>query len=348
MLNRAENYIPQQYLYHLGEDGSVVGKTKIQPRGLEEAKEQFPQELPFADLVESIREAAEKAAETPNPFEGQDIQRIVVNFAIGHTNSFDSTGDPEYDKLIEMGLNYKRSCVDLTNSGDFMPMIRSLDYTGMNDAEKYKAIYEVFQHCYGENFFDMNAIMYFELDYGRDSYRTICNNFSNQIRSVFGDDEAAIQKIRREALYGGMSDYEVRKTIMEKYMEDGNITLRNLFKAAHEMDSCGVGGAMLFAMIDFGDGVESIFDSLSREDHFFVREQNMDQFVTPKLFQQLQRMCENQVYFCNGDPKKMAAVNQIIAMCGGGYGSVESSSGFVSKSAIEEMFSRMGYTRTGI
>ena len=298
----------------------------------------------FKDFVE------EKQAETaanPTPYADlNSIQRISIKDMNFHY--FEPTGDEEIDRIIQLGYDYRKSCFDLTNRKDYEAMTAAEDFTGMTDAEIYKAIYEKYQHCYGENFFEANAIDYINMNMER-TYGSILMQFNNELSAVFGEFyNHRTMQARREALYGDMSDSEIRQTIMEKYMEDGNITLRNLFKAANEMDSCGVGGKMLFAMIDFGDGHESLNDRLPREEFIFAREANMDQYVTPRLFQQLYRSCENQVNFCNGDPNKMAAINQILEMCNGGYGSTGSASGFVSKAAIEEMFSRMGYIRKGI
>ena len=344
MIDRTANYIPQQYLYHLGEDGSVVGKTKIQPRKLEGVKEeQLPPELPFSDLVETIWKQEAAAAATPNPYGDAAIARIGPS-SVTKWYDFEPTGDEEVDRIMQLGYDYRKSCYDYTNSGDFAAMTAAEDFTGMTKAEIYKSIYEKYQHCYGENFYDSIAISYFE-----QKYDPVFRQFEDEIYSALGDHyySSTVQKARREALYGDMNDYEVRKTIMEKYMENGNITLRNLFKALNEMDACGVGGEMMSGLnrpTNFGDGTDSIFDSLSQTESMLARERNMDQYVTPKLFQQLQRFCESHVNSCGGNPKKVAAINQIIEMCNGGYGSTGSSSGFVSKAAIEEMFSRMGYT----
>ena len=348
MINETGNYIPQRYLYYLGQDGSVVGKKEILPRRLEGVKEeQLPPELPFSDLVETIWEQEAAAAAAPNSY-GDMAIAVIGPSSVTKWYSFEPTGDEEIDRIIQLGYDYRKSCFDLTYRKDYEAMTAAEDFTGMTNAEIYKAIYEKYQHCYGENFFEANAIEYLNMNIEH-TYGDILRRFDDELSSIFGDAYSSkVQKARREALYGDMNDYEVRKTIMEKYMEDGSITLRNLFKALNEMDACGVGGEMMSGLnrpTNFGDGVDSIFDSLSQTESIWAREANMDQFVTPKLFQQLKRFCEGHVYSCGGNPKKVAAINQIIEMCNGGYGSTGSASGFVSKEAIEEMFSRMGYAR---
>lgn len=337
-------YTPQQYLYHLGEDGSVVGKTKIQSR----IPEEMP-EMPFLDLVETYREAAEKAAASPNPPIDPETQRIAfIDFDSMKRYPFEPTGDEEVDRIMQLGYDYRKSCFDLTNRKDYEAMTAAEDFTGMTDAEIFKAIYEKYQHCYGENFYEAYAIDYLNMHMER-TYGSILRQFEDELSGVFGDYYGSrVQNARREALYGNMRDDEIRRTIMEKYMEDGSITLRNLFKALNEMDACGGGGEMMSGLnrpANFGDGVDSIYNSLSQTESIWARERNMDKPVTPKLFQQLKSFCEYQVNFNHGSKKKLSAINQIMEMCGGGYGG--SSSGFVSEKTLEEMFSRMGYTMTG-
>ena len=332
------NYLPQQYLYHLGQDGSVTGKTKIRSRG--------PEDMPFLNLVEIIREQEAAAAANPISYDDLAIARIGPSYVEKWYN-FEPTGDEEIDRIIQLGYEYRKSCFDLTNRKDYEAMTAAEDFTGMTDAEIYKAIYEKYQHCYGENFYEANAIEYLNMNIEH-TYGDILRKLDDELSEVFGDAYSSrVMKARREALYGNMRDDDVRSAIMEKYMEDGNITLRNLFKALNEMDACGVGGEMMRGLnrpTNFGDGVDSIFDSLSQTESIWARERNMDKPVTPKLFQQLQKFCESHVNFCCGNPQKVAAINQIIEMCSGGY---SSSGGFVSKAAVDEFFSKMGYTRTG-
>ena len=300
----------------------------------------------FKDFVE------EKQAETavnPTPYADlNSIQRISIKDMNFHY--FEPTGDEELDRIIQLGYDYRESCFDLTNRKDYEAMTAAEDFTGMTDAEIYKAIYEKYQHCYGKNFYEANAINYLSMN-KEHTYGDILRKFDDELSEVFGDAYSSrVMKARREALYGNMKEADVRSAIMEKYIEDGNITLRNLFKALNEMDACGVGGEMMRGLnrpTNFGDGVDSIFNSLSQTDSIWAREANMDKFVTPKLFQQLKSFCESHVRTCGGNPQKVAAINQIIEMCGGGYGG--SSGGvFVSSETIEEIYSRMGFTKARV
>ena len=339
-------YVPQQYIYHLGQDGSVVGKTSIRSRGSEEMPE-----MPFLNLVEIIREQEAAAAANPNPYANPETAQIIGPSYVEKWYNFEPTGDKEIDRIIQLGYDYRKSCFDLTNRKDYGAMTAAENFTGMTDAEIYKAIYEKYQHCYGENFYEAYAIEYLNMNMER-TYGSILRQFEDELSGVFGDYYGSrVQKARREALYGNMREDKIRSAIMEKYMEDGNITLRNLFKALNEMDACGVGGEMMSGLnrpTNFGDGVESIFNSLSQTDSIWAREQNMDKFVTPKLFQQLKSFCESHVRTCGGNPQKVAAINQIIEMCGGGYGGSSGGGVFVSSETIQEIYSRMGFTRAGV
>ncbi|MCH5194658.1 MAG: hypothetical protein J1F11_11910 [Oscillospiraceae bacterium] len=295
-----------------------------------------------------VEEKQAEAAANPTPYaDSNSIQRISIKDMRFHY--FEPTGDEELDRIIQLGYDYRKSCFDLTNRKDYEAMTAAEDFTGMTDAEIYKAIYEKYQHCYGKNFYEANAINYLSMN-KEHTYGDILRKFDDELSEVFGDAYSSrVMKARREALYGNMKEADVRSAIMEKYMEDGNITLRNLFKALNEMDACGVGGEMMRGLnrpTNFGDGVDSIFNSLSQTESIWAREANMDKPVTPKLFQQLKSFCESHVRTCGGDPQKVAAINQIIEMCSGGYGSYGGV--FVSKETIEEMYSRMGFTKARV
>lgn len=158
--------------------------------------------------------------------------------------SFYPTGDHEQDYKIQMGINYNKTCYDGTNWRDYDRLTAEEDFTGMSAAEIYKAIYEKYQHCYGENFIDINAIPYVAPPYSEDSFRQFIDRFDKEIETAIGSSNYAdIQKARREALYGDMSDYDVRAAIMEKYADDG-FTNADLYKITAEMDRCGVGGGI--------------------------------------------------------------------------------------------------------
>ena len=179
---------------------------------------------------------------------------------------FEPTGDPKQDKIIELTLLYRRSCVDYTYSAEFEKLTEEMDLTGMSNAEKYKAIYEKYQYCYGENFADVGAINYplFGLEYGTQFH--IYSQFEDEVIEACGGIDAA-QKARRDALYGkGLKASEVRQEIIDKYYYEG-MTLRDLLKMTNEMRLCGVDG-----------GITNLLDPLSNIPGTYFNNESTDQY----------------------------------------------------------------------
>lgn len=179
---------------------------------------------------------------------------------------FEPTGDPKKDKIIELTLLYRKSCVDYTHSAEFDKLTREMDLTGMSSAEKYRAIYEKYKYCYGENFTDVGAINYplFGLEYGTQFH--IYSQFEDEVNEACGG-AAAAQKARIEALYGkGLKASEVRQMIIDKYYYEG-MTLRDMLKMTNEMRLCGVDG-----------GITNLLDPVSNPGTYFVNEPT-DQYV---------------------------------------------------------------------
>lgn len=156
---------------------------------------------------------------------------------------FRPTGDYAHDYQIQMGINYNRTCYDGTNRRDYDELTTEEDFTGMSPAEIYKAIYEKYQHCYGENFLDINAVTYVRPPQSEDFYGGLLDRFYNELETAIGGVSER-QKACRKALYGDMSDYEIRAAIMEKYSSDGTLTNADLYKITKAMDQCGVGGGI--------------------------------------------------------------------------------------------------------
>lgn len=108
------------------------------------------------------------------------------------------------------------SCVDDTNWQDYDKLTAEEDFMGMSAAEIYKTIYEKYQHCYGENFIDINTVPYVSANGSVDTFRGLISRFQRDVKSAIGSgDYADIQKARREALYGDADDYDVRAAIIE-------------------------------------------------------------------------------------------------------------------------------------
>lgn len=213
----------------------------------------FPDTESFFEYIHGNRELPTENSSSSKTVEinGQvynidDIQFAKIDLFSAYKLSYEitPTGDHEHDYQLQMGLNYNMSCVDDTNLQDYDKLTAEEDFTGMSAAEIYKAIYEKYQHCYGENFIDINAVPYVSANGTVDTFRGLISRFQMDVKSAIGSsDYADVQEARREALYGDMDDYEVRAAIMEKYAADG-FTNADLYKATAEMDRCGVGGGI--------------------------------------------------------------------------------------------------------
>ena len=167
--------------------------------------------MPFADLVETIREQEATAAVANKPTIDPNA---IIDFEGKKRYNFIPTGDEEIDRIIQLGYDYRKSCFDLTNRKDYEAMTAAEDFTGMTDAEIYKAIYEKYQHCYGENFYEANAIDYLNMNMER-KYGSILRQFDDELSEVFGDAYSSrVMKARREALYGNMKEADVHSAIM--------------------------------------------------------------------------------------------------------------------------------------
>ncbi len=150
---------------------------------------------------------------------------------------------PVFSEDVQAGLDYARTCFDFTNSGDFGKLTAAEDFTGMSDGEIYKAIYEKYQHCYGKNFYYASAIDYPAPDAEYDSYYTVIRRFNREVTNIFGSAEN-VREARREALYGDMSDYEVRQAIIDSYDTSDGLTFRELYKMTFDIWEVGLDGGL--------------------------------------------------------------------------------------------------------
>lgn len=279
----------------------------------------FPDKEAYLEYIRNNRELAVK-----NNSENNIRSKVAagkngnVQFAdFSKVYRFESTGDLEYDKKLEKMFEYYDSCMDFSNAKDYGEMTANEDFSGMSEAEIYKAIYEKYQHCYGENFLEASAIVY-----GKES--PIVMRFNNEINKNCGKYyEYKVQNIRRELLYGNANAHDVRQRILDKYTENGNITMRNLFKANNEMNLCGVGcgfGADNILM-DIESSTDNAFD-YDKENHFALRMTNLDSYVTSSALKKMAKTVESRINSGYISSSANAVVSQIIEACGGGYGSI--------------------------
>ncbi|MDE6747116.1 MAG: hypothetical protein K2J72_10875, partial [Oscillospiraceae bacterium] len=161
--------------------------------------------------------------------------------------SFEGLYTPEFSPNVENGLRYQRSCFDFTHSAEFAKLTAAEDFTGMSDAEIYKAIYEKYQYCYGKNFYYADAISYPMAPSDYDDYNKVIRRFEKEVAAALGDDlgnEKHVKAARREALYGDKSDYEVRQAIIDEYDLSDGMTFRELYKMTYDMWKVGLDGGL--------------------------------------------------------------------------------------------------------
>lgn len=250
-------------------------------------------------VVEYEKVAAQKQAE----YEKQAQERIDKGIFIDEIPAyyskkenlirFESSGNPTYDRNVELGLDYKSSCFDFTNINDYNELTAKEDFTGMSEEEIYKAIYEKFQHCYGENFLDAEAIDYPSTPQAcDDAYIQIIRKFENEVNSHC---ETGSRILRREALYEGMSDSEIRDAVIKKYtFEDGTMTLAGLHKAVNELDSIfsysskgGLDGGMRYMMSPFWGSGTTPFQEAQGFDFYATREFQINRPVSTSYLMEL-------------------------------------------------------------
>lgn len=297
MLRAITNFDPNSYLYAK----TVEGAYAINPNEHMAKFEEVPEKT-FSNQLKNARYP-------------------VATF--NNISRFQSTGDDELDKKINIGLDYYDTCFNFKYSDDYDKLTAEEDFTGMTITEKYKAVYEKYQHCYGENFLEAWAVRYSEIP-SYISGESVIHQFMQEIERVCGSPTYSeeVKKARREALYGGVSNEEVRRMILDKYRDGDNLTMRNLFKAAYEMSECGVGGNGLHFIVV--DRLESNCDSVDdyyKENHFYLRQAKLDEYITPYQIRKMVRDLNSYSYCGHGSPELSAAVSQIIAACGGGTGS---------------------------
>lgn len=268
-----------------------------------------------------------------------------------------STGDSEKDYLIGIGGKYRKSCWDGAHWTELDELTKAADYTGMSDAEKYRAIYEKYQYCFGENFLDTEAIGFSRPTASEDSYHLTVLKFYDELKENFGS-RAKSMEIRCEALYGTTDKYEVRQAIIDKYTDGRNITLGNFYKMANEMYECGVGGDIMNWVDESMDwvaareyGAETIWEYLDYlkncavgvNDPSTIKYQRLNQNVSGEFIEQMK-------YFAfTGKGNFGDAMNQILNSIDVETSSpVSRSRGAVSNSLLEEMRSRSVGVRASV
>ncbi len=258
--------------------------------------------------AQSFRDVLNVSANASNPYVSDlpvsDFSRRV---------EFEPTGDPERDKNIRYAIDYYSSCFDFTNKWDYDKLTAEEDFIGMSNAEKYKAIYEKYQHCYGENFLEASAVDYELIPSDYDHWSKVIRQFKQEVNDACGGAENA-EEARRDALYGeGLSNAEVRQAIIEKYVHDGKITNRDFCKMTNEMDLCGVGGGINSSNSLTSRRPNNIFEYLREKNHIAAREATMDCYITELDIKSFIETYNHRCYLNNVLPEYGAALKQIVA-----------------------------------
>lgn len=287
----------------------------------------FPDTESFFEYLHGNRELPEKE-DDENSIKKANVSGISGDIQIadfGELYEFYPTGDPDRDYQIQMGLNYNKTCYDGTNYWDYEKLTAEEDFTGMSAAEIYKAIYEKYQHCYGENFIEINAIPYTRPPHSEDFYGGIIDKFYNELETAVGDCSER-QQARREALYGDMDDNDVRAAIIEKYAADG-LTNADLYKITAEMDRCGVGGGIHSALYSVltKDRSQMLYNWVNYRIETSVEESSAmhEQMLASPLDTDMLEYIE--IYgkaMSITNPTFNSAVGQLRQLCGGFSGSV--------------------------
>lgn len=221
----------------------------------------------------------------------------------------------DLNTLSVYGADYKKSCFDFTNENAFDNMTKAADYSGMTAAEIYREIYEKYLYCFGEKFLLAFAVDYFN-ENSNDIYAEIYRSFCEEISSRCGEDSAV--ESHMEALYGDMSDEEIRRDIMGKYRRTDGITFRDFYQMTYEMKLAGVDG-----------GVHDYIDRLFENDYtevndingakkcgFLFREQAMDLKVSLSQLQFMQNRHEFRMIYDEAEnPEFSAVLKEIAELC---------------------------------
>lgn len=295
----------------------------------------FPDKESFFEYLHGNRELP---AESPLNSKTVEINGQTYNVddipiaKVDLTQRFTPTGDPEQDRKLAAKYDYFDSCMDCTNAADFDELTANEDFTGMTVAEKYKAIFEKYQHCYGENFLEAGAVRYWASG--------VVERFNGELDEHCGKHYGSeIEKAHRELLYGSASNSEVRQKILDKYSENGSLTVRNLFKAVNEMCLSGVADGGLGGIYDTVlDRIESNAyneDEYYREDHIELLIDKLDKPVTAMDCQKMLNTYKSRSHFQGASAEQGAAIRQIIEACGASLGgiSVDSVSAASSKNS---------------
>ncbi len=227
---------------------------------------------------------------------------------------------PNFDPSVKLGLDYLKSCFDFTNSREFDALTEAEDFTGMSDAEIYKAIYEKYQYCYGEDFYRAYDIKYIAAPSDYDPYYPVLRRFDKEVMAACGfdyDNYNKLETLRKEALYGDMSDYEIREAILDKYELSDGMSFRELYHISGELSSVGLDGGIKgyldLLWYDFSAAPKAAMNAMNEEtDLFLIREKYFNTNVTMSYIEQLKNIHTNRSMYGLSYPDFKTALSQIL------------------------------------
>ncbi len=310
MFTKINNCISQGYSGSLDSNGNIIG-YRNNFRKLEEAPK---------DESKSFKDTLSISASVQNIGVADLSKRTEPEYTTCITALDGNPNHPNIEKMnkqINIGMEYKKSCFDFTFSKDFAQMKadeEAVGYENMTVAEKYETVYNRYTHCYGENFLDAFMLSY-PSPAQEDPYRQIVDNFYSEIEQLCGSREAGMQA-RREMLYGDMSDYDVRNSIIEEHCPDEEMTFRDFYSMTYDMELCGIGGDVHYWISEIFDGYGYY---LNDGNGFYQerRDEMLDSTVTSEHLNFMQNNYYGRIYSGGSvNPEFGAVLSQVMATFG--------------------------------
>ena len=216
------------------------------------------------------------------------IPSIILGPGIYHAYSEELARGPDFSRLspnateadkyvMRLSWEHNLKYFDFSSGISLEQVIdsgKNADYTGMSDAEKYMTIFNRYAQAFGENFANWAGTIY--ITDSNSIFSRVRHEFNKEVIAAFGTSEKATQAYRT-ALYGNMSENEVRAAIAAKYPPANKMTLRDFMYMVIEMNEFGVDGGLSRVL----DSALSFHDLLiagqTGVNTHFVREGLLDQ-----------------------------------------------------------------------
>lgn len=296
MLQRIDTRSVNMGAYLLGQNGEVMGKAQVKGAEFVEVNDGKS----FDDVMK----------------DGVTVMEVNADGSV--TNKTLHLHKVELPPNVRAGVEYRKSCCDFTHSAEFKTLKENADYTGMSDTEKYRAIYERYQYCFGENFHKAYAVPYpidMSGEYGYDMGFQALKDFEKELREHFGD-EYTIREIRREALYGDKTDEEVRQEIIDGYDLSDGLTFRELYEISDEIRRVGLDGGFAFRLDDLFVDYGTYWNPPKNNDKYAERAKWLDVNVSQRWWNEMEHVYSS----CNScgifiHPNYMNTLSQIKASC---------------------------------